>query len=179
MSSPLADDVTDPIEADSEWPFPELPEVRVTIGGEENDLRLADKILKRNIPDIGAAVGGIVPVVTHHEIMAFGYEKHRRVVQIVRRIALEDGVTDAVGQRFAKLWNAILTRAVANAGRRIAGGHNVIVQSNARHLFVVDVKNAVLHLDPVARQTHQPLDVVGGVVTGEFEHDDIAARWLE
>jgi hypothetical protein len=36
------------------------------------------------------------------------------------------------------------------------------------------MQNAALHLDTVARQTHDPLDVVGGGVLGQSENNDIA-----
>src|SRR5262249_61164432 len=54
--------------------LPELPDRRAFILREEDDLCLADKILEGNIAHIGAAVGGVVPVVAHHEVMAFGHD---------------------------------------------------------------------------------------------------------
>src|SRR5690349_24381231 len=63
----LVDDFTDPVVADRERPFPEFPEMRVAIGRKEYDFRLTDEIFKRNITDIRTTVGGIVPIVPHHE----------------------------------------------------------------------------------------------------------------
>src|SRR5579872_2220367 len=97
------DDFTNPVVPDRERPFPEFPEVRVAICRKENDFRFANKILERNIADIGPAVGGIVPIVSHHEIMVLGNDKHRRVVQIRLRIALQDVVAHAIWQCFAIL----------------------------------------------------------------------------
>src|SRR5579871_385961 len=97
------DDFTNPVVPDGEWPFPEFPEVRVAICRKENDFRFADKILERNIADIGAAVGGIVPVVAHHEIVALRNNEDRSIVEIALGIALQDVVAHAIGQSFTKL----------------------------------------------------------------------------
>src|SRR5664280_3772055 len=60
-----------PVPAHRHRPTPELPGALALIDGEENDLRLADDILERHRADLAeAAVGGIVAIVAHHEIMA-------------------------------------------------------------------------------------------------------------
>src|ERR1700730_4018156 len=74
--SNLVDDLADPAVTDGEGPFPGFPEVRAAIGGEKDDFRFAYKILERNIAHVGAAVGGIVAIVAHHEIMALGHDEH-------------------------------------------------------------------------------------------------------
>ena len=45
----------------------------------------------------------------------------------------------------------------------------------ARHLLVIDVELAVPHLDMIARQADDPLDVVGRGIGRQFEHRDVAA----
>src|SRR5437868_13716475 len=61
------DELADPAVADGRWPFPNFPEARAAISGEENDFRFADEVLERNITHAGAAVRRIVPVIAHHE----------------------------------------------------------------------------------------------------------------
>jgi len=53
---------------------------------------------------------------------------------------------------------------------------DVIGNGYFRNRLVVDVEDAVLHLNPIAGQPDQPLDVIGRIVAGEFEHHDVAAR---
>ena len=65
-----SDDREQPAPAHRHRPAPELPGALALEDGEENDLRLADDILERHHADLAeAAVGRIVAVVAHHEIM--------------------------------------------------------------------------------------------------------------
>src|ERR1051326_1295668 len=159
------DELADPAVPDGRRPFPEFPEVRAAIGGEEDDFRFADEILERNITHTGAAVRRIVPVVAHHEVVPFGNDEHLRVVQIALRIAVKHVVRDAIGQGLAILRHVM---------RLAAEILNVILNLHLRHGLIVDIENAVLHLHPVARQTDQTLDVIGRVVARELEHHYVA-----
>src|SRR5258706_12058860 len=76
--------------ADRPRPLPNLPDLRlaiefvVTNRREENELGFADQILVRHEADAGravAAVGGVVAVVAHHEIMARRYDEFLGVVE--------------------------------------------------------------------------------------------------
>src|SRR5262245_7990711 len=49
-----------------------------------------------------------------------------------------------------------------------------ILDSFARAGLVVNVKDAVFHLDMVARQTDYSLDVIGGIVGRQFENCHVA-----
>src|SRR5579871_386340 len=165
-AKPSIDELANPAVPNGRRPFPEFPEVRTTIGREEDDFRFADEILERNITHTGAAVRRIVPVVAHHKVMPFGHDEDLCVVQIALRIAVKHGVGDAIGQRLAKL------RHVMRLATEIL---NVILDLHLWHGLVVDVEHAVLHLHPVARKTDQTLDVVGRVVARELEHHHVAA----
>src|SRR5262249_44544894 len=57
------------------WPTPDMPGGLPIADGEENNLSLADQILKRDVPHpaplLGhAAVRRIIAIIAHHEIMA-------------------------------------------------------------------------------------------------------------
>src|SRR6516225_5402191 len=65
-----SDDREQPVPAHRQRPTPELPCALTLVDREENDLRFADDILNRHHANLAeAAVGGIVAIVTHHEIM--------------------------------------------------------------------------------------------------------------
>src|SRR5688572_8790774 len=130
-----------PAVSDGHWPLPDFPDPRAAIGREKDDLCLADEILERNIADVDPAVGGIVAVVAHHEVMAFGYDEDLSVVEIALGIAVEHVVGHAIGQRFA------ITRDVAGL---LPNGLDIILDLFLRHRLVVDIEHAVLHLDAVA-----------------------------
>ncbi len=83
------DERGDPAIADGKGPFPDFPDAGAAVGREKDDFRLADKILERHIPDMLAAVLGIIAVVAHHEVMAFGYDEHLRGVEFASWIAVE------------------------------------------------------------------------------------------
>ena len=84
--------------------------------------------------------------------------------------AIERLIADAVRQR-------LLPALHPRGGFRTAGVlADEIAQPLALHRLVVDVEQPLLHLDAIAGQADHALDVVGGVVLGQAEHHDIAAR---
>ena len=97
-----------PAPADRPWPAPYLPGVLAFGDREEDDLGPTDNVLERHIADLAehAAVGRVVAVVAHHEVMTGGHMIDRGIVveavidQIERRIA------HAVRQRFAPALHA-------------------------------------------------------------------------
>src|SRR5258708_2115416 len=68
----LAGDGEQPVPAYDPRPAPDLPRVLALEHREEDHLRTTDEVLERHIADLAedAAVGRIVTVVTHHEIVA-------------------------------------------------------------------------------------------------------------
>jgi hypothetical protein len=51
----------------------------------------------------------------------------------------------------------------------------IVLDALALDRLTVDVEKAALHLHLVAGQSDEPLDVVGRIVLGPFEDDDVAA----
>src|SRR3954462_11402013 len=72
-----------PAVADCERPFPDLPPAGRTVRREEQELRLADEILRRDIPDgrQHAAVLRIVTVVAHRKVVVRRYCIDRCIVE--------------------------------------------------------------------------------------------------
>src|SRR5204863_393116 len=70
---------------------------------EEDELRLADEVLERHIADRRhhSAVGGVVAVVAHHEIMSGRHLVFLGVVEIAVLQQVERLVAHAIGQRLA------------------------------------------------------------------------------
>src|SRR6185295_5618496 len=54
----------------------------------------------------------------------------------------------------------------------------VVSDAFALHRLAVDIKLSILHLNVVARQANQALYIVGLIIGGQLEHDDIAALGL-
>src|SRR5262249_48302062 len=111
LSGCLFDRLKEPIVADGPWPLPKFPNVGLAslliVGdrGDDDELRFADEVLLRNIADAGVeitAVGGIVAVVAHHEIVACRHDVFLRVVETTLRIAVENVVRHAARQRLAE-----------------------------------------------------------------------------
>ncbi len=57
------------------------------------------------------------------------------------------------------------------AGQAVAGVGTIQV---GRHALAIDVEILAAHHDVVARQADQPLDVVGGRILRQAEHDHVA-----
>src|SRR5262245_58550225 len=68
----LTNELEQPAPAHRPWPAPKLPSLLARGDGEEDDLGAPDQILQRHEADrrFHAAIGGIVAVVAHHEIVA-------------------------------------------------------------------------------------------------------------
>ena len=86
--------------------------------------------------------------------------------------AIQRFIADAVRQR---LLPALDPRGGVGAAGVLA---DEIAEALALHRLLVDVEQPLLHLDAVAGQPDHALDVVGGIVLRQAEHDDIAARRL-
>src|SRR5581483_9283201 len=138
-------------------PVPERPG-RLALGDrEENELGATDEIPERYVADSGhhAAVLRIVAVVAHHEVMTGRHDIFDGVVVEAVVLAIERLVADAIGQR--------LLPALHPRGRLFAAARtfaDVIAEPLALDRRVVDIEQPVLHLDAVARQADQALDVV-------------------
>ena len=118
------------------------------------------------------AVGRVVAVVAHHEEVARRHGVDDGVVVEAVVDAIERLIADAVRQR---LLPALDPRGGVGPAGILA---DEIAQALAHHRLVVDVEQPFLHLDAVAGQPDHALDVVGGVVLRQAEHDDVAARRL-
>lgn len=148
-----------------------MPPGIAAVDGEEDELRLADQVLDGDVADAAldqrhAAVGRVVAVVAHEEHVVRGDQEVGRVV--VRPVLglLEDRVAHAIGQGLQVL--VALDRDAALAGHGVA-------DKGAGHQDVVDVELACAHLDVVAGQADDALDVVHRRVAGVLEDDDVAA----
>ena len=51
----------------------------------------------------------------------------------------------------------------------------VVLDAPARHRLTVDIEDAVFHLDVIAGEADDTLDVVGRIVSRQFEDNDITA----
>ena len=51
----------------------------------------------------------------------------------------------------------------------------VVLDAPARHRLTVEMEDSVLHLNMIAGQPDDPLDVVGRIVGRQFEDHDVAA----
>ena len=76
----------------------------------------------------------------------------------------------AVGQGFDVLGDADLTAELV--------GRDEVFHPVALYRFAVDMQDAADHLDAVAGQSDDPLDVVGLVVARQLEHRDVARSGL-
>ena len=56
-AKPSTHKLADSVVPDGEGEFPDFPDPRALILGEEDDFRLADEVLERNIADVRPAVG--------------------------------------------------------------------------------------------------------------------------
>src|SRR5262245_5086253 len=126
-------------------PAPDLPGVLPLPDREEDDLRAPDQILERHVSDCGfhPAVGGVVAVIAHHEVVPGGHHVFLRVVVESVVDQIERRVTHPIGQRFAPALDA----------RRAAAllGLDIVVGPLALHRYAVDVEHAFDHLDAVTR----------------------------
>src|SRR5947209_2839205 len=136
-------------------PAPNHPRMLAFANGEKYDLRPSDDVFERNIPDLAqhATVGGVIAIVPQHEIMPFWHLIDRRVVVKAIIHQAEGCVAHAVRQCLPPTLNSGDTRPFL--------GLYKVLDALAAHRLSVDVKNAVDHLDAIARKPDNPLDVVG------------------
>src|SRR6516162_394720 len=91
-----------PVPAHGPRPAPYHPGVLTFPNGKENNLGAADDVLERHIADLAenAAIGGIVAIVAHHEIMTGGHLIDRGIVVEAVIDEVERRVAHPVGQGF-------------------------------------------------------------------------------
>ena len=149
-------------------PAPELPGALALIDGEEDDLRLADDILERHHSDLAeTAVGRVVAIVAHHEVVVGRHGVDLRVVGKTVIDQIERIIAHAVRQCFLPALDRRVARAFfrfdeVGARSRLTGAPLMLT-------------HAVDDLDLVARQTDHALDVIGRRVLRQPKHDHIAA----
>src|SRR5262245_6398753 len=172
----LAHETEDAPPADVERPRPwaRQPEgVGVVDGGrEEDDLGAPHQVLVGDVAHavarrLLAAVGGVVAVVAHHEVMAGRHLVGLGIVELAVGDGVQHVVLDAIGQRLLEARDrpVLLRRdevALAHLGDRLA----------------VDVQHAAAHSDLVARQADDTFDEVRGIVARQLEDRDVAALGL-
>src|SRR5262249_9643075 len=136
---------------------------------EEDDLRPTDDVLERHITYLAehTAVGGVVTVIAHHEIMPFRHLIDGGVVVEAVIHEIECSIAHATGQRLAPALDALSARAFL--------GLDEILDAFALNGLAVDVEHALDHLDTIARKPDDTLYVIRRVVLRQPEHHDIAA----
>src|SRR5262245_55197570 len=93
--------MSEAVVADGKGPLPDFPDSRAAVGREEDDLCLADEILERHVAYVDSAVGGIVPIVPHHEVFALGNHINLGSIEVAFGIAVEHVVAYAIGKSLA------------------------------------------------------------------------------
>src|SRR6478672_4627897 len=157
-----------PAPTHGERPTPELPSVLAFIHGEEDKLRLADDILERNEADLTeTAVGRVVAIIAHHEIMAGRDGIDLRVVCKTVLDEIERVIAFAVGQNFFPTLHRLLAHAF------------FVVNPRRRGLMLdwcaVEHDLSVNDLDLVTGQSDHALNVIDRRVLRQTEDDHIAA----
>src|SRR5262249_21677019 len=161
-----------PVPAHGPRPAPYHPGVLALTDGEEDDLSLADDVLERHIANLAehATIGGIVAVVAHHEEMARGHLVDRRIVV--------KAVVDQIERRVAHPIRQSLPPPLDPRGTRALFGLDEVLNALPLDWLAIDMQHAVDHLDAVAGQANDPLDVVRGIILRQSKHDDITAVGL-
>src|SRR6516225_10031415 len=161
--------VKQPTIANRKRPFPELPQPRRPIGRKKDEFGPTDQVLGRDVANRGknTAILRIVAIVTHHEVIAGRYVIHLSVVEGTIVAHLDDPMLHAIWQSFDILGE--------RDHRTIAFAIKKILDAPARTWLIIDVEDAVFHLNMIARKADQPLDVIGRIVGRQLEHDHVAA----
>ena len=91
-----------PVPPDEYRPAPYLPKTGIAANGEEDYFGAANKVFKWDVAyrTRHPAVGGVVPVVTHHEVVTFRHLIHSCIIADTVAYEIKNGVDDAVWQRF-------------------------------------------------------------------------------
>jgi len=169
----LFNTIEQPPVANGKRPFPNLPNSGTAISREKQKFRPAHQIFERYETHLArdATISGIIPIITHGEIMA---GRHRKFWRLIQRpeIALffNDEMLFFIGQCFNILRNA--THLAEGCG------HLETIHGLAGHTDAIHVKQALLHLDAITGQTDDALDVIGFIVRWQFEHGNIATLRL-
>src|SRR4029077_12537059 len=123
------------VPAHGPWPAPHFPGVSTVLDREEDDLRLADDVLVRHVADLAEppAVGRVVAVVAHHEIVARRHGVDGGVVIEAVVGEIERSVGHAVRQGFAEALDPL-------HGALFAG--HIVVDALALHRLAVDVEDS-------------------------------------
>src|SRR5262245_44331033 len=142
-------------QAERRWPAPDLPGSGTVADREVDDLGTADNVLERDIANLiqDPAVGGIVAIVSHHEIVAGRNLVDRSVIE--RPILHEIGglVARAARQRLAPAANP------DRASRHVVG-IDEILDTLARDRLAIEMEAAADHLDAVAGQADDAFDQI-------------------
>src|SRR5215469_12345622 len=174
------DHVSDTGPADLERPAPGCkPARRSLIDGEEKQARAAYEIflghIAHAVADAKAAIGRIVPVIAHHEIMFWGHDKDFGIIGllITKETAgfgeLLSHIRLPVRQRLAILMHGHVLDLITAFDILDA-----VINTLAFDWHVIDIENAIFHLDLVARQAHKTLNEIGRIILGRLEYDDIS-----
>src|SRR3984957_4525692 len=171
----LPDDIEKPRPGDVPRPVPDRPGRAAALEREEDDARVADQDIERDVADRGkAAVLGVVPVVAHHEEMI---GRHRVDLGCVGKAvlcsrALQRVIAHPVRQRLAPAFDVHRQAENRRTGARVLADE--IALCFALDRGVVDVEKAPFHLQAVARQADQPLDeveiAVDRILVAEDDH---------
>src|SRR5437764_1375437 len=147
-------------------------DVSLFIDRPEDDLDSPDEVLRRYVANdaFDATVGGIVPVVAHHEVVAGGDAIFLGVVVEPVVDQVECLMAHPVGQSLAPLLDTDLVA--------ILFGLDIILDLLALHRRPVDMQETVDHLDAIAGQPDDALEVVGRWILRKPEHDHVAALRL-
>src|ERR1700722_18864446 len=110
--------------------------MRIVTYREEDDLRLAYQVLKRDVTDAASrrrdsAIKRIVAIVAHHEIMIWRHGIDLRGVDVGMLDAVEGVIADAIGQGLAP---------ALDADRLKTFTIDVVVRSLALDRYAIDIQ---------------------------------------
>src|SRR5262249_449888 len=125
------------------------------IDREEDDLDPADQVLERHIADAAtflrnAAIDRIVELAPHHEIMAWRHGVDVGVIEETVVLKVEGEIAHPVGQRLAPAPDGLSVVVI-----------DEVFDALPLDRDAVDDQDTVLHLDTIAGQPYDSLDVVG------------------
>src|SRR5690606_32334019 len=148
------------------------PEDRSSVVERDDDkLRRADEIVVRHKAHHRrhTAIGGIIAIVPHHEVMAGRHFIDARVVEFSRTL-VEGDIADPVRQR--------LTIGLNLFDDAVFVFERLHAQRFTLHRFAIYMQQAVDHLDTIARHANDALDEVAIRLRLRAEYDHVATLWL-
>jgi len=114
-----------------------------------------------------SAILRVVAIVPHHKVLSGRHLVDLSVIEWAVVAHLDDVMLHAVWQGFDILGE--------RNHRTIAFAIEKILDAPARTGLIIDVEDAVLHLDMIAGEADQPFDIIRRIVGRQFEHDHVAA----